>query len=102
GQLAPRRGELGRCRVVGQVHRLEVDISNSERARHLDRPRTREVPQRVAGDAELESFVGRDSARASGHRPAGNWFGAAKSGEAHATHAECRDLEKSAAGQTLV
>ena len=52
--LAPRRRQLRRRQLVGQVNGLEVDVARAEGLHHLDRPVARELAQRVARDAELE------------------------------------------------
>src|SRR5437762_2031603 len=40
--------DLRRRRFVRQMHRLQVDVARAERFRHLDRLRSRKIPQRVA------------------------------------------------------
>src|SRR6266480_3880695 len=42
-------------RFVRKVHRLEVDVARAQRFRHLDRLRSREIPERVARNAQLYS-----------------------------------------------
>src|SRR6202022_2614084 len=59
GDLYPpsRRADLRRRSLVWKVHRLEVDVSRAKRLRHFNRLLAREIPQRIARDAELHSEV---------------------------------------------
>src|SRR5439155_9286071 len=55
--FVPRRGNLCRRRVVGEMYRFQIDEPRAERLRHLNGLGARKFSQRVAGNAELEPVI---------------------------------------------
>src|SRR5439155_14405495 len=99
-QLRSRGRKLRRGRIVSEMHRFEVDVPDAQRASHLDRLLTREVPQRVTGNAELDPailawFVGNGSNTRGG-------VGGRAIGERHSSSAECRPFQKGTAWDFVI
>jgi len=100
--LASSCSDLRGRRLERKVRRFEIDEPGTERLRHLDRLRAREIAERVAGDAEPYSNI---RPRSDGVRAAsggGDGIGSTAPGKRSASGTDSRKLEKGSSWNILI